>query len=204
MWTLRVCKLIYFEETIEIIGEIIKMTEEKKETQATKSTTKSTAKTTPKKAPAKPKIDNNTEVLVYNNTTGYLKYVARKGNGYLELAEFMDSDYMTFEELQQMRNSPHKRMLEAGWIYVDDEDVLDKLNLGKLKEKVKSPKFLQKLIEEGNPKKIIETTEKLSADSKIVLYDIMKKAYHSGNFGNAHVIEEVETLLGVKDPIINK
>lgn len=191
---------LFFEETIEIIGEIIKMTEEKKETQEKKSTAKSTAK----KAPAKPKIDNDTEVLVYNNTTGSLKYVARKGNGYLELAEFMDSDYMTFEELQQMRNSPHKRMLEDGWIYVDDEDVLDKLNLGKLKDKVKSPKFLQKLIEEGNPKKIIETTEKLSADSKIVLYDIMKKAYHSGDFGNAHVIEEVETLLGVKDPIINK
>lgn len=191
---------LFFEETIEIIGEIIKMTEEKKETQEKKSTAKPTAK----KAPAKPKIDNDTEVLVYNNTTGSLKYVARKGNGYLELAEFMDSDYMTFEELQQMRNSPHKRMLEDGWIYVDDEDVLDKLNLGKLKDKVKSPKFLQKLIEEGNPKKIIETTEKLSADSKIVLYDIMKKAYHSGDFGNAHVIEEVETLLGVKDPIINK
>lgn len=191
---------LFFEETIEIIGEIIKMTEEKKEAQEKKSTAKPTAK----KAPAKPKIDNDTEVLVYNNTTGSLKYVARKGNGYLELAEFMDSDYMTFEELQQMRNSPHKRMLEDGWIYVDDEDVLDKLNLGKLKDKVKSPKFLQKLIEEGNPKKIIETTEKLSADSKIVLYDIMKKAYYSGDFGNAHVIEEVETLLGVKDPIINK
>lgn len=191
---------LFFEETIEIIGEIIKMTEEKKETQETKSTAKSTAK----KAPAKPKIDNDTEVLVYNNTTGYLKYVAKKGNGYLELAEFMDSDYMTFEELQQMRNSPHKRMLEAGWIYVDDEDVLDKLNLGKLKEKVKSPQFLKKLIEEGNPKKIIETTEKLSADSKIVLYDIMKKAYYSGEFSNAHVIEEIESLLGVKDPIINK
>ena len=176
------------------------MTEEKKETQETKSTAKSTAK----KAPAKPKIDNDTEVLVYNNTTGYLKYVAKKGNGYLELAEFMDSDYMTFEELQQMRNSPHKRMLEAGWIYVDDEDVLDKLNLGKLKEKVKSPQFLKKLIEEGNPKKIIETTEKLSADSKIVLYDIMKKAYYSGEFSNAHVIEEIESLLGVKDHIINK
>lgn len=191
---------LFFEETIEIIGEIIKMTEEKKETQEKKSTAKSTVR----KAPAKPKIDNDTEVLVYNNTTGSLKYVARKGNGYLELAEFMDSDYMTFEELQQMRNSPHKRMLEDGWIYVDDEDVLDKLNLGKLKDKVKSPEFLQKLIEEGNPKKIIETTEKLSADSKIVLYDIMKKAYYSGDFGNAHVIEEVETLLGVKDPIINK
>lgn len=191
---------LFFEEIIEIIGEIIKMTEEKKETQEKKSTAKPTAK----KAPAKPKIDNDTEVLVYNNTTGSLKYVARKGNGYLELAEFMDSDYMTFEELQQMRNSPHKRMLEDGWIYVDDEDVLDKLNLGKLKDKVKSPQFLQKLIEEGNSKKIIETTEKLSADSKIVLYDIMKKAYHSGDFSNAHVIEEVETLLGVKDPIINK
>ena len=178
----------------------MKMNKEKKETQEKKSTAKSTTR----KAPAKPKIDNDTEVLVYNNTTGYLKYVAKKGNGYLELAEFMDSDYMTFEELQQMRNSPHKRMLEAGWIYVDDEDVLDKLNLGKLKEKVKSPKFLQKLIEEGNPKKIIETTEKLSADSQIVLYDIMKKAYYSGEFSNAHVIEEIESLLGVKDPIINK
>src|SRR5699024_9495587 len=148
------------------------MTEEKKETQERKSTAKSTAK----KAPAKPKIDNDTEVLVYNNTTGYLKYVAKKGNGYLELAEFMDSDYMTFEELQQMRNSPHKRMLEAGWIYVYEGDVLKKINLRKNKEKVKTPPFLKKLIEKGKPKKINETTEKLSAGSKIILYDIMKKA----------------------------
>ena len=183
------------------------MTEEKKTTtRSTKTNTKSTeTKSTAKKAaPAKPKIEKETEVLVYNNTTGLLKYSARKGTGYLELAEFMDSDYMTFEELQQLRNSPHKRLLEDGWIYVDDEDVLDALNLGKLKEKVKSPESLQQLIEEGNPERIIETAEKLGTDSKIALYNLMRKSYLNHTFSNAHVLGTIEDMLGVKDPIINK
>lgn len=168
------------------------MTEEKKTTKTSAKATEKKENT--KKAPAKPKIDGSTEVLVYNNTSGRLVYSARKGNGFLELDQPMDSDYLTVDELQQMRNG-HRRMLEDGWIYVDDEEVLDHLRLGKLKEKVKSPDTLRDLIQSGKAQKIIEVTEKLGTSSKTMLYNIMREEVKAGNFSNLHVIKEVEKIL---------
>ena len=175
------------------------MTEEKKTT-----TRKTTAKKTENKpkTPAKPKIDKDTEVLVYNNTSGRLVSSAKKGNGYLEFSEPMDSDVMTVEELQQMRNG-HRKVLEDGWIYVDDEDVLDYLRLGKLKDKVKNPETLKNLIESGDHKKIVEVVETVGESSKKMLYQFMRDAYNSGNFGNAHTIKDVEKILGTKDSLLD-
>lgn len=159
-------------------------------------------KTTTKKT-SRAKVTPKTVVTIYNNTPGYLKYSAKKGTGFFELEETLDSDTITVEDLMQMRNSTHKRVLEQGWIYVDNEDVLDYLNLGKLKEKVKSPLFIKKLIEEGNPQKIVEVTESLGTESRIALYNFMRDEYKAGNFGNAFVIKKVEEILGVADTLLD-
>lgn len=181
--------------------ERIIMTEEKKLTAAqkkaaeTKAAKAKAAKEAKEEAKVEePKITKETKVEVFNNTSGYFKYVARKGMGFLEFHEAMDSDTMTVEELEQMRNSKRK-VLEEGWIYVDSEEALDYLKLGKLKEKVKSPMFLQDLIQSGTPTKIVETVEKLGTSSREQFYSIMREEYKEGNFSNAHVIKEVEKIL---------
>lgn len=177
------------------------MTEEKK-------TTRTTAKKAPaKKAPAKKEveqkqveekreIDKDTEVVVYNNTSGKLKYEARKGNGYLELERFMDSDVMTVEELQQMRNT-NRAVLEDGWLFIDDEEVLEHLRLDKLKDTVKSPQFLEDLVVSNDPAKIAEVVEKLTTNSKATLYGILTEKYKDGGVSNIHIIKSVEEALGV-------
>src|SRR5699024_8632110 len=88
-----------------------------------------------------------------------------------------------------------RRMLEDGWIYVDDEEDLDYMRLGKLKEKVKSPDTLRDLIQSGKAQKIIKDTEKLGTSYKTMSYNIMSEEVKAGNFSNLHVIKEVEKIL---------
>lgn len=188
------------------------MAEEKKTTTAKKSTAQKAPakKQAPKKevetevviqeeqVEEKREIDKDTEVVVYNNTNSEVYYEARKGTGFLELANFMDSDVMTVEELQQMRNGARK-VLEDGWIFVDDEEVLEHLRLNKLKNAVKSPQFLEDLVESGDPAKIAEVVEKLTSNSKATLYGIVSKKYKDGELSNIHIIKTVEEALGI-DP----
>lgn len=179
------------------------MTETNKETESTVKTT-TTKKTAPKKAPAKttaPKqekreITGDTKVTVYNNTHGGLTYEAKKGNGYLRFENFMDSDELTVDELQQMRNG-HRRILEDGWIFVDDEEVLEHLRLDKVKESVKSPEVLTELLTSNNPTRIKEVAPKLSKSSQTTLHKQLRKLYEDGNVSNIHVINAVEESLGL-------
>lgn len=176
------------------------MTEKKKAEKKDKVV--DTAKIEETQTPKKRKITGDTEVLVYNNTSGQLLYSAKKGNGYLEMDNPMDSDIMTVDELQQMRNG-HRKMLEDGWIYVDDEDVLDYLRLGKVKDKVKSPDTLRTLVTSGNHKKIVEVVENLGASSKVMLYKIMEEEYKKGKLTNVHTIKEVEKMLKTNTSLLD-
>lgn len=144
----------------------------------------------------KRKITPETEVEVFNNTHGRLVYTARKGNGYLFLEHFMDSDVMTVEELQVMKNA-HRKILTDGWIYVDDEDVLDYLRLGNLKDSVKDPETLEDIVSNSNPDAIMDAFNKLGANSKGAMYNIIKEKYKTHDFTNAHVIKDIEAKLGI-------
>ncbi|WP_259677346.1 hypothetical protein [Staphylococcus aureus] len=104
-----------------------------KKTTTTEKSTQKTTKPTEKKATrtAKPKrkeVDLSQSVLVINMTQGSLTYVAKKGTGYLELSEYLDSDYLTVEELKIMKSSA-RGMFDKGWLFVDDEDVVEFLEL---------------------------------------------------------------------------
>lgn len=180
----------------------------KKEEEVQVKTTKATTKRAPaktKEEPAKRKITGDTEVVVYNNTHGGLVYSAKKGTGYLNLETFMDSDVMTVDELQQMRNGA-RRMLEEGWIYVDDEDVLDYLRLDKVKESVKSPEFLKELLLSNNPTKVKEVASNLSTGSQTTLYKELRRLYRDGEVANIHIINAIEDLLNVapENSLINE
>lgn len=169
------------------------MTEEKKVV-----TRKTTAKKVEPKVEPKREITLETEVEVYNNTSGLLVYSARKGGGYLHLDDFMDSDFLTVGELQQMRNT-HKAALENGWIYVDNEEVLDFLRLGKLKDKVQSPHKLEEVLDSGLKKPIMDILDKLGTESKMSFYKLLQKKVKNEEFSNINIIKAVEEKLGI-DP----
>ena len=186
------------------------MTEENKEVQETKKTPakKGRPKKTETKAPEekveKRVIKDSDEVTVYNNRNITVLYEAKKGTGYLRMTSFMDSDTMTVEELKQMRNTS-RGVLTKGWIYVDDEEVLDYLRLSDLKEKVMSPSTLEELVQDKNTRKVKEVAPKLSRASKVAMYDILKKKYKSGEVSNMHLIKEIEKAVGVDslDSLLN-
>lgn len=178
-----------------------------KTTKTTKSTTKKTEQPVeesvenqevekPKAKEEKKKVTLDTQVEVFNNTTGRLIYEAKKGNGYLYLERFMDSDIMTVEELQVLKNTA-RAMLTNGWLYVDDEDVLDFLRLGSIKDSVKNPQVLENAVDNGETEEIVNLADKLSKSSQEVLYGILKERYRNQEFSNAHVIKAVEDKLGV-------
>lgn len=185
------------------------MAEEKEKTTTTrgrpKKATTTASKATPKEETVaktqevkeeKREITPETQVEVFNNTHGKLVYTARKGNGYLYLENFMDSDVLTVEELQVMKNG-HRKMINDGWIYIDDEDVLDYLRLSNVKNSVKNPQVLEEMVDSGNPNTIIDTFEKLGTNSKGALYKIIKRKYLGNEFSNAYVIKIIEEDLGI-------
>lgn len=147
-------------------------------------------------AEKKKEITLDTRVEVFNNTTGKLIYSAKKGNGYLHLDSFMDSDVMTVEELQVLKNTARK-FLTNGWLYIDDEDVLEYLRLGSIKDSVKNPQLLEDAVDNGKTDEVLELFDKMGKSSKEVMYGIIKKRYEDKEFSNAHIIKEIEDKLGV-------
>ena len=167
------------------------------EAQKTKTTTRTTrSKKAEKPVEKKKEITLDMRVEVFNNTTGRLIYEAKKGNGYLYLDNFMDSDVMTVEELQILKNTA-RSLLTNGWLYVDDDDVLDFLRLSNIKDTVKNPELLENAVDSGKTDEILELFDKLSKSSREVFYGIIKDRFEAKEFSDAHVIRTVEEKLGV-------
>lgn len=161
---------------------------------AAKSTAKKTTTTTRKRT-TKPKLDLSQEVLVINMSQASFIYEARKGNGFLELDEYLDSDYMTIEDLQIMKNS-NRGIFEKGWLFVDDEEAVKFLGIKKYMDKVLLPEQLNDLFElDTNVLK--EELAKFSSSIKENIYQTMKLKYEAGELTNVHVIRAIEESLNV-------
>ncbi|EGQ3927957.1 hypothetical protein I0618_002454 [Staphylococcus pseudintermedius] len=161
---------------------------------AAKSTAKKTTTTTRKRT-TKPKLDLSQEVLVINMSQASFIYEARKGNGFLELDEYLDSDYMTIEDLQIMKNS-NRGIFEKGWLFVDDKEAVEFLGIKKYMDKVLLPEQLNDLFElDTNVLK--EELAKFSSSIKENIYQTMKLKYEAGELTNVHVIRAIEESLNV-------
>lgn len=161
---------------------------------AAKSTAKKTTTITRKRT-TKPKLDLSQEVLVINMSQASFIYEARKGNGFLELDEYLDSDYMTIEDLQIMKNS-NRGIFEKGWLFVDDEEAVEFLGIKKYMDKVLLPEQLDDLFElDTNVLK--EELAKFSSSIKENIYQTMKLKYEAGELTNVHVIRAIEESLNV-------
>lgn len=170
---------------------------EKTETKATKPKTaakKTRAKSTTSK-PKRPKVDLSTEVPVVNMSQASFIYVARKGNGFLELEEYLDTDYMTIEDLQIMKNS-RRGIFEKGWLLVDDEDAVKYLGIQKYMDNILRPEQLEEIFELPATE-LKERLGKLSNSMKETVYQTMKTMYEQNKLSNAYVIKAIEDSLNV-------
>ena len=113
---------------------------QKKETKepVKKTQTKTTARKAPVKKAAKKEVDLQKQVPVVNMAQASLTYSAKKGNGYLQLDNYLDTDYMTIEDLQVMKNTA-RGVFEKGWLLIDDQEAVEFLGLEKLMDKILSP-----------------------------------------------------------------
>lgn len=84
-------------------------------------------------------IDKDTEVVIMNNTAGMFVYECPRTRAYFELQEYGDTDVMTVEQLNIMKNQ-HRRILENYWIVpiesiedgIETSDILRYLSLDSL------------------------------------------------------------------------
>lgn len=172
-------------------------TTRKKSTTSTSS--KSTTKTTTRKA-SRPKVDLSKEVLVINMSQASFIYTAKKGNGFLEFEEYLDSDYMTIEDLQIMKNSK-RGVFEKGWLYIDDEEAVEYLGLQKYMKHILLPEQMEEFFElDVNTLK--DSLQNFSSSIKENIYQTMKIKYELGELTNAHIIKAVEESLSI-DPSLS-
>ncbi|MEJ7218473.1 hypothetical protein [Staphylococcus gallinarum] len=173
---------------------IKKATTKEKSIEPTTTEPKTTTTKKPRK-PVKKEIDLKKSVLVMNMTQGSLTYIAKKGTGYLELGQYLDSDYLTVEELQIMKNSA-RGMFEKGWLFVDDESVVKHLGIQKQMDKILLPDELEELFEQP-VEDVKEALETLSASVKETVHLAMKKKYEQGELANAHIIRAIEDSVNI-------
>ena len=128
-------------------------------------------------------------------TQGSLTYVAKKGTGYLELSEYLDSDYLTVEELKIMKSSA-RGMFDKGWLFVDDEDVVEFLGIKKQMDAILLPDELDDLFELPADE-LRERLKSLSPSVKETVHLAMKKKYEDDELANAHVIRAIEESVNI-------
>ncbi|WP_415408904.1 hypothetical protein [Staphylococcus agnetis] len=172
----------------EVEVEEVKTTPKKPTTRKT-TPTKRTTKT------ARPKVDLSKEVLVINMAQASLTYAAKKGNGYLDLGEYLDSDYMTIEDLQVMKNSA-RSIFEKGWLFVDDEEAVEYLGIQKFMDKIVLPEELDNIFN-MDPSDLKNELKNFSSSIKENIYQAMKKRYEQGELSNAHTIRAIEDSLNI-------
>lgn len=155
---------------------------------------KAKAKPTPRTS--RPKVDLKQEVVVINMQQGSLTYEASKGIGHLLLNTYLDSDYMTVEDLQIMKNTA-RGMFRKGWLYIDDEDVVKFLGLEKEMEAILLPEQLDELFN----MEYSELKSKISSFSAAIkenIYRSMRIKFDNGELSNIHTIRAIEESLGVE------
>lgn len=175
-----------------------------KKTTTTEKSTKKTTKPTEKKTtrttkPKRKEVDLSQSVLVINMTQGSLTYVAKKGTGYLELSEYLDSDFLTVEELKIMKSSA-RGMFDKGWLFVDDEDVVEFLGIKKQMDAILLPDELDDLFELPADE-LRERLKSLSPSVKETVHLAMKKKYEDGELANAHVIRAIEESVNIDNNV---
>ena len=158
-------------------------------------------KATPKKAPAKPKrqakkeVDLKQQVLVINMSQGSLHYSTNRGNGYLDLGQYLNSDFMSVEDLQVMRNTA-SGMFTKGWLYIDDEEVVEYLGLQKEMENILTEDKMEEFFE-LDATAIERELPKYSSGVQESLYQLLKVKFEEGLVTDIFKIRAIEKVLGI-------
>lgn len=169
-------------------NEVEEVVEEKVET---KSTPK---KATPKRQ-AKKEVDLKQQVLVINMSQGSLQYSTNKGNGYLELSNYLDTDYMSVEDLQIMRNTA-RGMFTKGWLYVDDEEVVEYLGIKKEMDNILTEDKMEEFFN-LDASAIERELPKYSSGVQESLYQLLKVKFEQGEISDIFKIRAIEKVLGI-------
>lgn len=148
---------------------------------------------TKKVAPKQVDVSRRVEVINMSQASFY--YSAKRGNGYLELGEYLDSDFMTIEDLQIMKNTA-KGVFEKGWLFIDDEEAVEYLGLQRYMDKMILPDELDSIFNKSVDE-IKTVMESISSSMKENIYLALKQKFQNGSISDVHVIRAIEDSLGV-------
>lgn len=158
--------------------------------------------TQPKKE--KKKITKDLEVVIMNNTNSKIFYRCPKTSSIIEMQEFGDTETLTIEQLNAMKNS-HKAMLEKFWIVLVDvmdeeislEEVLEYLRIKKLYNGfIFSADALDELIKDSTYEEFQCEIKKMKNSLVLIIAQRMKVLNKEGEFGDSYKMNFLADYMG--------
>lgn len=173
---------------------VIKKVEKQEVVENTTKETKTVAK-----KPVKKQVDLSEMVPVINMSQASFEYTARKGNGYLLLENYLDTDYMTIEDLQIMKNT-QRGVFKKGWLFIDDEDAVEYLGLKKEMDAILSEDELNEFFT-LDTETIQNKLQNYSTGMKENIYHALKIKFNNDEVSNVKTIKTIENSLGIDDSL---
>lgn len=152
----------------------------------------------------KKRVTKDVEVVVMNNTNGKLFYRCPKTSTIIEMQGFGDTETLTIEQLNVMKNS-QKSMLEKFWIVLVDveddeislEDVLEQLRIKKLYNGFTfSEDAIDNLITETTYEEFQSEIRKMKNNLVLIVAQRMKILNKEGEFGDSYKMKFLAEYMG--------
>ncbi len=152
----------------------------------------------------KKRVTKDVEVVVMNNTNGKLFYRCPKTATIIEMQEFGDTETLTVEQLNVMKNS-QKAMLEKFWMVLVDveddeitlEDVLEYLRIKKLYNGFNfSEDALDNLIKDTTYDEFETEIRKMKNSLVLIIAQRMKVLNKEGEFGDSYKMKFLADYMG--------
>lgn len=151
---------------------------------------------TKEEANAKPKgLNDDTKVLVMNNTTGRYGYIGTSGFVF-GLDAYGDSDYITYGELRRMLMGRSKRHIQEAFIIILDEEVVKELGLTKLYENVVDEEGMARLL--SSPEALAKALPNMPKIMKETTITRAKFGFKNGEIYDNRIARVIKDVTGIE------
>lgn len=157
-------------------------------------------------------LNKDLEVEVMNITSGKVFHRCPKTNQVIEMAEFGDTEVMTMEQLNAMKNRERKT-LENFWMVITDvysdeveiDDVLDALRLSSIYNGMRfDENVLDNVIIELTFEEFEEIIHEMKPQLVLRVAERMKVLLTKGQFGDMYKMDYIANLIGKPDLFVSE
>lgn len=138
-------------------------------------------------------IDDSDYVRVINNCIGGFVYINRMGTVRFEIDSYGGDHYLYFKDLRDIRSSDSK-IINEGWILIDNSDIVESWNLQKFYDTVVSPDDVNEFFKEDS-EVISEKIKSMNPLNKNTIAIIAHQKYKDGQLDSTKKLRAIENAL---------